>query len=119
MELYVTNDQLKEFSEVLTGEKVTFKITDKVFSLLVDEKEIAKVTEVEAKLLETEVPVSMTRARKLLSGLSGCPGQKNHSHGRQGEFHSLCGTASWMGKVIMQVWPTCQKYELPIGLDWA
>ena len=57
MELYVTNDQLKEFSEVLTGEKVTYKITDKVFSLLVDGKEIAKVTEVEAKLLETEVPV--------------------------------------------------------------
>ena len=57
MELYVTNDQLKEFSEVLTGEKVTCKITDKVFSLLVDGKEIAKVTEVEAKLLETEVPV--------------------------------------------------------------
>jgi hypothetical protein len=31
MELYVPNFQLKEVSEVLTGEGVTFEVTDKTF----------------------------------------------------------------------------------------
>lgn len=57
MELYILNDQLKEFSEVLTGEKVAFEISDNIFSLVVDGKEIGKVTKVKAELLETEVPV--------------------------------------------------------------
>jgi hypothetical protein len=57
MELYIPNDELQELSEVLTGEKVTFQITGKIFSLVVDGKEIGKVTEVKAGLLETEVPV--------------------------------------------------------------
>jgi hypothetical protein len=57
MELYISNDQLKEFSDVLTGEKVIFEITDNIFSLVVDGKEIGEVTKVKAELLETEVPV--------------------------------------------------------------
>ncbi len=57
MELYIPNDQVKEFSEVLTGEKVAFKITDNIFSLVVDGKQIGEVTRVKADLLETEVPV--------------------------------------------------------------
>ena len=32
MELYVPNFQLKEVSAVLTGEGVSFKVTDKTFS---------------------------------------------------------------------------------------
>ncbi len=57
MELYIPNDQLKEFSEALTGEKVGLEITDKIFSLVVAGKPIAEVTMVQAELLETEVPV--------------------------------------------------------------
>ncbi len=57
MELYIPNDELKEFSTVLTGEKVTFEKTGNIFSLVVDGKEIGQVTEVKAELLETEVPV--------------------------------------------------------------
>ncbi len=57
MELYIANDQLKEFSEVLTAEKVTFEITNNIFSLFVDGKQIGEVTKVKAGLLEAEVPV--------------------------------------------------------------
>ncbi len=57
MELYIPNDQLKEFSEALTGEQVALEITDNIFSLVVDGKPIAEVTKVKAGLLETEVPV--------------------------------------------------------------
>ena len=39
MELYVPNFQLKEVSEVLTEEGVSFKVTDKTFSLSVAGKE--------------------------------------------------------------------------------
>ena len=56
MELYVPNFQLKEVSEVLTGEGVTFEVTDKTFSQVVEGKEQYEVTEVKANLLETEVP---------------------------------------------------------------
>ena len=34
MELYVPNFQLKEVSEVLTEEGVSFEVTDKTFSLV-------------------------------------------------------------------------------------
>ena len=57
MELYIPNDKLQECQEALTGEKVAFEVTDKVFSLVVDGKEISKVTQIKAKLLEIEVPV--------------------------------------------------------------
>ncbi len=57
MEIYVPNDELKEVSEVLTGEQVAFEVTDKTFALLVEGEKIADVTEVKAQLLETEVPV--------------------------------------------------------------
>jgi hypothetical protein len=56
MEIYVPIFQLKEVSEVLTGEGVTFEVTDKTFSQVVEGKERCEVTEVKANLLETEVP---------------------------------------------------------------
>ncbi len=56
MEIYVPNFQLKEVSGVLTGEGVTFEVTDKTFSIVVEGKERYEVTEVKANLIETEVP---------------------------------------------------------------
>lgn len=56
MEIYVPNFQLKELSEVLAGEGVSFEITNKTFSLVVAGKESYEVTALEAELLETEVP---------------------------------------------------------------
>jgi hypothetical protein len=57
MELYVPNFQLGEVSEALAGEGVTFEITDKTFSLVMEGEEAYEVTGVKAELLETEVPV--------------------------------------------------------------
>jgi hypothetical protein len=56
MELYVPNFQLKEVSEVLTKEGVSFVVTNKTFSLAVAGKETYEVTEVKAELLETDMP---------------------------------------------------------------
>jgi hypothetical protein len=56
MELYVPTAQLKEVSEVLAQEGVTYKATGKTFSLAVQGKEAYEVTEIEAKLAEIEVP---------------------------------------------------------------
>jgi hypothetical protein len=56
MELYVPNFQLKEVSEVLTKEGVSFEVTNKTFSLAVAGKETYEVTEVKAELLETDMP---------------------------------------------------------------
>jgi len=56
MELYVPTTQLKEVSEVLAKEGVTFEVTDKTFSLAVQGQEAYEVTEIKAKLLEIEVP---------------------------------------------------------------
>lgn len=56
MELYVPNFQLKEVSEVLTAEGVSFEVTDKTFSLSLAGKEAYEVTAVKAELLECDVP---------------------------------------------------------------
>jgi len=48
MELYVPNFQLKEVSEMLTGEGVSFEVTDKTFSLSLAGKEAYEVTAVKA-----------------------------------------------------------------------
>jgi hypothetical protein len=56
MELYVPNFQLREVSEVLTGEGVSFEVTDKTFSLSVAGKEAYEVTAVKAELLECDMP---------------------------------------------------------------
>ncbi len=56
MELYVPNFQLKEVLEVLTGESMTFEISDKTFFHVVEGKERYEVTLIKGKLLETEVP---------------------------------------------------------------
>jgi hypothetical protein len=56
MELYVPNFQLKEVSEVLAGEGLTFEVTGKTFFQVVEGKERYEVTEGKVNLLETEVP---------------------------------------------------------------
>jgi hypothetical protein len=56
MELYAPTAQLKQVTEVLDQEKVTYKVTGKTFSLAVQGKEAYEVTEIEAKLAEIEVP---------------------------------------------------------------
>jgi len=56
MELYVPTSQLKQVTDVLDQEKVTYEVTGKTFSLVVEGKDAYEVTEISAKLLETEVP---------------------------------------------------------------
>ena len=48
MDVYVSKDQLKEFSDALTIEGVNFQVTNKTFSLIVEGKEIAEVAELKA-----------------------------------------------------------------------
>ena len=62
MDVYVSKDQLKEVSDVLAVEGVNFQVTEKTFSLIVEGKEIAKVAELKAQLLETEVPALLEDA---------------------------------------------------------
>jgi|WetSurMetagenome_2_1015567.scaffolds.fasta_scaffold23171_5 hypothetical protein len=57
MEIYVPNDDLKKFGEVLAGEKVAFEVTDQVYDLMVGGTKITQVTAVKAELLETDVPL--------------------------------------------------------------
>jgi hypothetical protein len=56
MEFYIPNFQLKEVSEALAREGVTFEITDQTLSLVIAGKESYEVTQAKADLLETEVP---------------------------------------------------------------
>ncbi len=56
MELYIPKAQLKEVTEVLAAEGVTFEITGKTFSLALAGKEAYEVSEIKASLLEIEVP---------------------------------------------------------------
>lgn len=62
MNVYVSKDQLKEVSDTLAFEGVNFQVTDKTFSLIVEGKEIDKVVELKAELLETEVPALLEDA---------------------------------------------------------
>jgi hypothetical protein len=62
MNVYVPKDQLKEVSEVLAAEKVNFQVTDKTFSLILEGKEIAEMAEIQAQILETEVPALLEDA---------------------------------------------------------
>jgi len=62
MDVYVSKDQLKEFSDALTIEGVNFQVTNKTFSLIVEGKEIAEVAELKVQLLETEVPALLEEA---------------------------------------------------------
>lgn len=57
MKLYVPSDQLQQVTEVLTGEKVNFAVSDKAYDLIVEGIKIGEVTELEAQLVETDVPV--------------------------------------------------------------
>lgn len=62
MEIYVPTDQLKEVSDMLTDEGVSFQVTDKKFSLIVEGKQIAEVAELKAQLLETDMPALLEDA---------------------------------------------------------
>jgi hypothetical protein len=62
MDVYVSKDQLKEVSDVLSVEGVNFQVTDKTFSLIVEGKEIAEVAELKAQLAETEMPALLEDA---------------------------------------------------------
>ena len=65
MKIYVPNEELKRVSEALSGEKVSFEVTDKVYSVMVEGKKIAEVTEVNTQLLETDVPVIFDRGPEI------------------------------------------------------
>jgi len=65
MKIYVPNEELKRVSEALTGEKVSFEVADKVYSLMVDGKKIGEVTEVTAQVMETDVPVIFDRGPEI------------------------------------------------------
>jgi hypothetical protein len=65
MKIYVPNEELKRVSEALSAEKVDFEVTDKVFSLMAAEEKIAEVREVNAQLLETDVPVIFDRGPEI------------------------------------------------------
>ena len=62
MKIYVSTDQIKKVSEMLAGEGVSFQVTDKKFSLMVEGKQIAEVAELKAQLLETDVPAILEDA---------------------------------------------------------
>ena len=62
MEIYIPKDYIQEVSDVLAGEKVSFEVTDKKFSLVVEGKEFAEVVQVKAQLLETEMPALLEEA---------------------------------------------------------
>lgn len=74
MDFYVPNIQLKQVSEVLDQEGVTYKVTGKTSSLFVEGQEVSEVAEVKAELLEIEVPALLEddprslRAFRLPSG---------------------------------------------------
>ncbi len=62
MDVYVSKDQIKEVSDVLTAERVNFQITDKTFSLSIEGKQIAEVVELQAEILETDMPALLEDA---------------------------------------------------------
>ena len=65
MKFYVPNDELKKISEALSGEKVNFEVSDKVYSLMVEGKKIREVTEINAQLLEADVPAIFDRGPEI------------------------------------------------------
>lgn len=56
MEFYVPNEMLKQVTATLDQEGVTYQITEKSSSLIVEGKEVGEVTAVNVEILETEVP---------------------------------------------------------------
>ena len=65
MDVYVSKDQLKEVSDVLAAEGVSFQVTDKIFSLIVEGKEIGEVAELKAQLVETEMPALLENSPEI------------------------------------------------------
>jgi hypothetical protein len=89
MELYVPTAQIKEISEVLAGEGVTFEVTGKTFSLAVAGKEAYEVTEMKAQLLETEVPTLYEAPPRTLKAFRLPSGKKILLTDMDGNFDRL------------------------------
>ena len=89
MELYVPTIQLKQVSEALAQEGVTFEVTGKTFSLAVEGKVAYEVTEVQAKLLETEVPPVLESASQTRRAFRLPSGRKILLTDLDGNFESL------------------------------
>ena len=89
MELYVPTIQLKELSEVLVQEGVTFEVTGKTFSLELAGKEAYEVSEVKAKLLETEVPPLLEAPPRTLRAFRFPSGKKILLTDLDGNFDRL------------------------------
>jgi hypothetical protein len=89
MDLYVPTTQLKQVSEVLTQEGVAFEVTGKTFSMAVEGKIAYEVTEVKAKLLETEVPPVLESASQTRRAFRLPSGRKILLTDLDGNFESL------------------------------
>jgi hypothetical protein len=89
MELYVPNTQLKQVAEVLDQEGVTYKVTGKTFSLVVEGKEVGEVTEVKAELVETDVPVVLESPSQTRRAFRLPSGKKILLTDLDGNFESL------------------------------
>jgi hypothetical protein len=90
MKIYVPNEELKRVSEALTGEKVSFEVSDKVYSLMVEGKKIGEVSEVTAQVIETDVPVIFDRGPEITMRAFRLPsGKKFILTDAEGNFVSL------------------------------
>ena len=95
MEIYVPNFQLKEVSEVLTGEGVSFEVTDKTFSLSLAGKETYEVTAVKAELLESDMPAILDVDSPESSEPSGCLQAKKSSSRMQ-----MAILIAWLNRLL-------------------
>ncbi len=90
MNLYVPNAELKRVTEALSGEKVAFEVTDKVYSVMVEGEKIGEVTEVTTQVLETDVPVIFDRGPEISLRAFRLPsGKKFLLTDAEGNFVSL------------------------------
>jgi predicted enzyme related to lactoylglutathione lyase len=90
MKIYVPNEELKRVSDALNEEKVTFEVSDKVYTLMVAEEKIGEVTEVNAALVETDVPVIFDRGPEITMRAFRLPsGRKFLLTDANGNFVSL------------------------------
>ena len=89
MELYVPTAQLKQVTEVLAQEGVTFEVTGKTSSVTLEGKAAYEVSEVNAKLLETEVPSVLESASQTRRAFRLPSGRKILLTDLDGNFESL------------------------------
>ncbi|MGQ9689044.1 MAG: hypothetical protein ACUVXF_09695 [Desulfobaccales bacterium] len=57
MKVYLPKELLKEISDLLVAEGVSFEVTNETYAVRAEGKDIAEIAEIDANLLETEVPV--------------------------------------------------------------